>query len=306
MSLLSSGQLSVTAGPEIVSRSTGVGEGILGRAVGIVGRGMGLMARGGEGGLGIGSDIIGRMVDEEGKYRPNPCSFYLLNLGIDTTIGIPILIILLRILTALFTLTPLGSPPDSLRSGNYGTPPRALWWCKQSLIYFLGLMGMKICVLIIFLVAPWISRVGDWALKWTEGDEVLQVAFVMLVFPVIMNATQYYIIDSFIKNQTEVEYDVVVDAESGDSGEDTDGEEEGEEGSEDAELLSKSVVPVETVKSKRFGKGSGSGHQNPLKTGHRDYDPLFDGETSPTVVGSASSGGKKGDDSDDERKLASR
>ena len=62
-------------------------------------------------------------------------------------------------------------------------------------------MGMKVCVLIIFLVLPWISRVGDWALKWTEGDEALQVIFVMLVFPVIMNATQYYIIDSFIKNQ---------------------------------------------------------------------------------------------------------
>ena len=69
------------------------------------------------------------------------------------------------------------------------------------MIYFLGLMGMKICVLIIFLVLPWISRIGDWALRWTEGNEQLQVFFVMLFFPVVMNATQYYIIDSFIKNQ---------------------------------------------------------------------------------------------------------
>ena len=60
---------------------------------------------------------------------------------------------------------------------------------------------MKFCVLIIFLLLPWISRVGDWALRWTEGNEDLQVFFVMLFFPVIMNATQYYIIDSFIKNQ---------------------------------------------------------------------------------------------------------
>lgn len=40
------------------------------------------------------------------KYQPNPCSFYLLNLGIDTTLGIPILIVILRLLTAGASLTP--------------------------------------------------------------------------------------------------------------------------------------------------------------------------------------------------------
>ncbi|KAI9048341.1 hypothetical protein LZ554_008133 [Drepanopeziza brunnea f. sp. 'monogermtubi'] len=232
-----------------------------------------------------------RMVDDdEGQYSPNPCSFYLLNLAIDTTIGIPILIGLLRLLTALFTLTPFGSPPDSIRSGNYGSPPRAWWWLKQSIIYFLGLMGMKICVLIIFLVLPWISRVGDWALRWTEGDEVLQVVFVMLVFPVIMNATQYYIIDSFIKNQTPEGHESIP-----------------EEGEEEAAFLrgDESVgsdaeseeVKAEEVKRKARTRTStqavgGGSSQRPkaLQTGSKDYDPLFDGETSPTVVGSASTG----------------
>ena len=65
----------------------------------------------------------------------------------------------------------------------------------------MGLMGMKLCVLFIFSVLPWISRIGDWALRWTEGDERIQVFFVMLFFPVVMNAIQYYIIDSFIKEQ---------------------------------------------------------------------------------------------------------
>lgn len=61
---------------------------------------------------------------------------------------------------------------------------------------------MKFCVLIIFLMLPWISRVGDWALRWTEGNEKVQIVFVMMLFPLIMNAMQYYIIDSFIKKQT--------------------------------------------------------------------------------------------------------
>ena len=134
------------------------------------------------------------------EYQPNPCSFYLLNLAIDTTLGIPILIIILRLLTAGATLTPLAHPPESIQSGHYGTPPRATWWLKQSLIYFIGLLCMKTCVFIIFELLPWIVQVGDWALRWTEGNEAVQIAFVMLIFPLIMNALQYYIIDSFIKN----------------------------------------------------------------------------------------------------------
>ena len=57
---------------------------------------------------------------------------------------------------------------------------------------------MKICVLILFMLLPWLPRVGDWALGWTEGNEKLQIVFVMMLFPVIMNALQYYIIDSFM------------------------------------------------------------------------------------------------------------
>ena len=30
--------------------------------------------------------IVGRMVDAQGRYAPNPCSFYLLNLAIDVSL----------------------------------------------------------------------------------------------------------------------------------------------------------------------------------------------------------------------------
>ena len=59
---------------------------------------------------------------------------------------------------------------------------------------------MKICVYFIFNLCPWIIKLGDWALRWTEGNETVQVFFVMLFFPLVMNALQYYIIDGFIKN----------------------------------------------------------------------------------------------------------
>ena len=154
-------------------------------------------------------------------------------------------------------------------------------------------MGMKFCVLIIFLVLPIISRVGDWALSWTEGDEALQVVFVMLVFPVIMNATQYYIIDSFIKNQKPGEMEVLPDSDqSNDSDEhhDADSEEFGseiEETTADAEVLAKSEIKKKkkpTIDTSTHSSPSSYNRKgSPLKTagGNKDYDPLFDGEDSP-------------------------
>jgi hypothetical protein len=138
-------------------------------------------------------------------YQPNPCSYYLLNLGIDTTLGIPILICILKVLHVGASYTPLARPPESIKSGYYGEPPRASWWLKQSLIYFAGLVGMKLCVFIIFQLCPWIVKIGDWALRWTEGNEALQIAFVMLIFPLIMNGLQYYIVDIFIKDKSKME-----------------------------------------------------------------------------------------------------
>ncbi|KAE8390030.1 hypothetical protein BDV23DRAFT_156218 [Aspergillus alliaceus] len=147
------------------------------------------------------------------KYRPNPCSFYILNLGIDTTLGIPILIFILHILNRLALYTPLADPPESIKSGNYGRPPRATWWFKQSMIYFVGLLGMKICVFFLIQLLPFIVKVGDWALRWTEGNTAAQIIFVMLLFPVIMNAIQYYIIDIFIKKPS---HELIEESEAGD------------------------------------------------------------------------------------------
>lgn len=119
--------------------------------------------------------------------QPNPCSWYLINIAVDTTIGIPILIVILRLLHQAAAITPLANPPESIKSGHYGEPPRTTWWLKQSLLYFIGLLLMKLCVFFIFAVLPWIAWVGDWALRWTEGNEAIQITFVMFIFPLIVS-----------------------------------------------------------------------------------------------------------------------
>jgi len=192
-------------------------------------------------------------------------------------------VLLLKVLHAAFAKTPLANPPESIRSGNYGQPPRATWWLKQSIIYFLGLIGMKLCVLAIFAFLPWIAWVGDWALRWTEGNTALQITFVMFIFPLIMNALQYWIIDNFIKDPehgsgsgSEGRYGVVGE----DDSEDEDDEEwlerqrrrrEAGIDGEDSDIEAAEVDPLKEANPTMVPSRSKS-----LKAGS-DYDPAVDG-----------------------------
>ncbi|PHH55856.1 Vacuolar membrane protein YPL162C [Ceratocystis fimbriata CBS 114723] len=222
--------------------------------------------------------MLMRRDDDPEAYQPNPCSWYLLNLAVDTTLGIPILIALLRIYTGIVARTPLGKPRESIQSGNYGSPPNAWWWFKQSIIYFCGLFGMKVVVLIIFVLFPWIAHVGDWALSWTEGNEELQIIFVMMLFPLIMNAMQYYIIDSFIKKQDPNHHahdslgrhSLVPNSDDGDDRPSDDLSTENEE----------DVADLNLSKSRTGASGG-------IKTDNDEYDPAKDGDTS-TIFGSSS------------------
>ena len=195
---------------------------------------------------------------------------------------------MLRVLTYLFSKTGLANPAESIKSGNYGHPPKSLWWLKQCLIYFLGLLGMKLCVWLFFQLCPWIVHVGDWALKWTEGDEHVQVFFVMLFFPLVMNAMQYYIIDGFIKNKKPAEHEPLPGEDEGsereelahpphssnawDASFDSEDEVDGlKRGSQDERT--RLVKPAPTVK---------------VDDGAQVYDPEVDGESASPASGSSS------------------
>lgn len=144
---------------------------------------------------------------------------------------------------------------------------------------------MKLCVLVIFVTMPWISKVGDWALSWTEGNEKLQIAFVMMIFPLIMNALQYYIIDSFIKKPI-TEGDDGADANDDERGEfrplrpnaeDLDSDADADD--DEAPLVDKAGTKTKVVRARNKGTG---------RKGDEEYDPELDGDAH-TIIGSSSS-----------------
>lgn len=211
----------------------------------------------------------------------------------QTTLGIPILILILRVLNHLALYTPLANPPESIVSGHYGNPPRASWWFKQAIIYFVGLLGMKICVFFLIQVLPWIVKVGDWALRWTEGNTAVQIIFVMLLFPVIMNAIQYYIIDTFIKETISPDHELL-------TGEEPDDEEDmlDDDRHRRSALLAGLEGSDDDEDSDLDDDLAGKGFQSPPRhstldsdRGRMAYDERLHDEHSPPVASSSSSYG---------------
>lgn len=156
---------------------------------------------------------------------------------------------------------------------------------------------MKTCVFFIFKLCPWIVNVGDWALRWTEGNEKVQVFFVMLFFPVIMNALQYYIIDGFIKNQKPSDHEPIP-SEDGEPDDYADGrvgpqERDGWDVVDESEDDEAEIVKRHGTKKPLSKKATGL-KVDPKKLD--DYDPNRDGEDSPTVTSSGSNDLSKKED----------
>ena len=110
----------------------------------------------------------------------------------------------------------------------------------------------------------------------------------MLLFPVIMNAIQYYIIDSFIKNQKPTDHEPIPS--EGDENEDVGQDLDGPFDSDDEAGIVKNVET--TPNSNSEDKRSATVGSKKL----RDYDPDKDGDETAAVVGSGSASISHGED----------
>lgn len=127
---------------------------------------------------------------------------------------------------------------------------------------------------------------GDWALRWTKGNEMVEIFFVMLFFPVIMNALQYYIIDSFIKNQKPADHEAIPTEDSDEEYDENprssrrgrSREEDANDDSEDEDI----IKSRESVKATELSdKGRSPDRINKLKANPKkldEYDPATDGD----------------------------
>eukprot|EP00842_Homolaphlyctis_polyrhiza_P000008 jgi/Hompol1/1007/HPOL_001402-RA len=129
----------------------------------------------------------------------NPCVWYFLNLLLDTTIGVGILYAFLQIIDSFVRYCRI----TETDSGYYGNPPRFMPWLKQFIVFMAAWFFVKLTVVLALDVFPIFGIFGEWILAplAETGNPRLQVLFVMLLFPLVMNIIQAWLIDTVIKGK---------------------------------------------------------------------------------------------------------
>ncbi|KAI8816916.1 vacuolar membrane protein-domain-containing protein [Fimicolochytrium jonesii] len=136
----------------------------------------------------------------ESENSDNPCVWYFLHILLDTTLGVGILALFLRLLHQLADKFHM----SDMRSGYYGYPPRIRAWAKQLLLFLIAWFFVKLTVVAILTLFPFLATVAGWILNPLvsgDTDPRLQVLVVMLIFPLCMNVVQAWLIDMVIKGK---------------------------------------------------------------------------------------------------------
>lgn len=126
----------------------------------------------------------------------NPCTWYFLNVLFDTTIGVPILwFALWWVYDIAYRLK-----VQDILSGEYGDPPRTRAFVKQLVLYLVAQTLAKIILAVVLYTVPFLDDFGAFLISWTAFDARVEIVFVMLLFPTVMNSIQYYVVDSIIQS----------------------------------------------------------------------------------------------------------
>jgi hypothetical protein len=116
----------------------------------------------------------------------NPCVWYFLNLLLDTTIGVYILYLWLRLVHSIASHFGL----EDIETGYYGNPPKLWAWFKQFCVFVCSWILVKVTVFIFLALFPYLGDLIARVFVIFNGNTKAQVAFVMFIFPLIMNVIQ--------------------------------------------------------------------------------------------------------------------
>lgn len=128
----------------------------------------------------------------------NLCTWYFLNVAIDTTLGVFLLWCWYGLISAILDYFNL---KDGFKTGDYGPPPFSkmiIPWIRQMSVFLLAEILSKACLYVILISSPWLFWLGEICIRWTPTER-FQVVFVMLIFPLIMNALQFWLTDTILK-----------------------------------------------------------------------------------------------------------
>lgn len=127
------------------------------------------------------------------------CTWYFLNVLADVVIGTAICYLFLMGFEQLVS----GVPCLTFQSGDYGDPPRWTSWMYQVAVWLVIVVSMKICMIgiMIFFRLP-LLLFGEFLLQPFTLYPKLELLFVMVLAPVVLNSLMFWVTDSFLRRKT--------------------------------------------------------------------------------------------------------
>lgn len=144
--------------------------------------------------------IIAAVISDNvrGEYvLDDQCAWYAINFIIDTTLGLFLSVVFLRLLNQVATKRHWGS---LINTGVYVGEDAMLHWLHQLFSWVAILSVVKLLLtFILWLFSPLLAVVGDYLFKPLQSNIRVELLFVMIIFPGFLNIFYFWIADGYLK-----------------------------------------------------------------------------------------------------------
>mmetsp|Transcript_8980 Transcript_8980/g.13496 ORF Transcript_8980/g.13496 Transcript_8980/m.13496 type:complete len:277 (-) Transcript_8980:124-954(-) len=149
------------------------------------------------------ANIILSGVLAKGLVDGDECQWYCLNYLTDATFGVTFNVSALMFIEAVSSKLFL-SDMRWFNFGEYGDPPSVSVWAVQLLVWlFIVLSGKVVIFSIFFFLSHYVDEFIRSLFSIFDGHPKVELVFVMIIIPFILNIFQFWVQDSFLKQKSE-------------------------------------------------------------------------------------------------------
>eukprot|EP00301_Raphidiophrys_heterophryoidea_P020467 c5150_g1_i1.p1 GENE.c5150_g1_i1~~c5150_g1_i1.p1 ORF type:complete len:182 (+),score=30.92 c5150_g1_i1:163-708(+) len=142
------------------------------------------------------NSILAVLFGDDGGDGGNACSWYLVNIFLDTTLGLGVTFLMMKGIQKLqekFNWS-------ALDSGYYGHPPSLRIWARQVLLYiFVVFLAKAFVALFTLYNKSFLAMVGSACMHPFRNNPKAELLVVMLLLPFIMNVICFWFMDNLLK-----------------------------------------------------------------------------------------------------------
>lgn len=129
-------------------------------------------------------------------FHGDPCTWYIINFLLDSSVGLLIIYIGIRLSQYLSKVNKW----EAINFGEYGKPPSVNAWLAQCCLYVLLMIIVKACITLLIQFDFW-NSVRDFILSPITNPKV-ELALVIFIIPFFINALIFWVTDNFLMRHT--------------------------------------------------------------------------------------------------------